>query len=272
MITFKDEKGESKLKENNQTGLFHAVVSTSGFEAFKCREDYLKFFDILKLYKARMNMKIIAYSLGDTIIHLLLHDKEGVLAPFIKRVKDTYGFYYEGKYDTDKLFMDKTKIKQVDRFEQFENSLRYIHSKGRNSIEEYRSYSNSGKEGLLSLDFLVSAFGKDRISGKENLMNSLVKEVQEDYLYLLREMEFFPEDKKSKRINRAKKFLKDYLEENKLSKDEIFLESNDSMRIDLVNEFRKKTDLSFRDIGEVLELSHTSIIRILKKGYELGGQ
>ena len=271
MITFKHEKGEMKMKENNQTGLFHAVISTSGLEAFKCREDYLKFFDILKLYKARMNMKIIAYSLGDTLVHLIVHDKEGVFTSFIKRIKDTYGFYYEGKYDTEKLFVDKTKIRQVDRFDQFENSLRYIHSKGKNSLEEYKSYS-SGKEGLLSIDFLVSAFGKDRATGKENLMNSLVKEVQEDYLYQLREMEFFPEDKKSKRINRAKKFLKDYLEENKLSKDMIFHETNDSVRIDLVNAFRKKTDLSFRDIGEVLELSHTSIIRLMKRGYELGGQ
>jgi hypothetical protein len=240
-------------------------MSSNGPDLFTQGKDLGKFLSIIKLYKVRMDLKILAYSLGKNVVHIILMDMNEESSKYIKRIKDTYDYYYKDEYGFERIFMDKFKLKEICKFETMENAIRYIHSIGYNSKKRYDNYDYLLKDDIIDAPYLLTAFGKDKDEGKRNFIESMVKEIDEEYKLQFREMEYFPEDKKKMRLERARNFLWSYLDENELRIEELSFDINTYHTQNLIDQYRRKTDLSYRDIGEVLSLSHTTVIRLHNK-------
>ena len=67
-----------------------------------------------------------------------------------------------------------------------------------------------------------------------------------------------------KRRERAQDFLSDFLTENALDREDFLKNGYAEEKRLLISRFREETDLSFRDIGYVLGISHTTVIRIYR--------
>ncbi len=253
----------------SSTGIYHIVLgSVSEIGIFNERSDYKKFMETMKLYKTSLKVKILGYSLSPLVVHLVLHDKNDNLSEFISRVEETYSVYYQRKRFVNRVFHHSIKIKAIESYEAFVNIYKYIHKVGENSFKRFQIYDNHKKDEYLDGDYVLSALGSNKDKAKKEMAEISVQEYSEPYTIYMKEMEYFCEEKKSIRIKRAEEFLDQFLEKNSLAYSDLDKEEHYSKKLDLIKEYRDYTDLSYRDIGSILDLSHTSIIRLWRKAHE----
>ena len=249
----------------SSTCIYHVVLgSTSQIGIFKERSDYKKFMDVMRLYKASLNIKVLGYSLSPLIVHLILHDRNRNLYKFISSVQETYLVYFQKKYFVKSVFHHTVKAKPVESYDSFVNLYKYIHKMGENSYKRFQMYDSIKKDEYIDGDYVLSAFGSNREKAKVEMNSISVQECPEYYGEYVKKMEHFNEGKKSIRIRRAEKFLCLFLDDNNMVFSDLEKEDFYNKKLELIREFRDKTDISYRDIGEILELSHTSIIRLWK--------
>lgn len=97
-------------------------------QIFEDTEDYDKFLDILKEYKAISEFKLYAYCLMGNHIHLLIQEGTETLEQIFKRICGRFVYWYNTKYQrVGHLFQDRFKSEPVDSEKYFLAVLRYIH-------------------------------------------------------------------------------------------------------------------------------------------------
>ncbi|MEA3422788.1 MAG: hypothetical protein U9Q80_03140 [Bacillota bacterium] len=253
----------------SSTGIYHVVLGAiNEGGVFRKRNDYKKFMEIVKMYKESLGIRLLGYSLTPLVVHLVVRDNRNKVMEFLDLVIETYTAYCSKEHFMKDVFHSQKKIKAIENYKTFKNTFKYIHKFGENSLKRFQIYDFDKKDEFLDGDYVLSAFGVDNEQSKNEMNNISVMEASENYKFRMNEMEYFAEEKKTMRIRRAEKFMKSFLEENNIKitdlKDDDYY--NDKLR--LIRAFRKETDLSYRDIGEILGMSHTSIIRLWKIAHE----
>lgn len=243
--------------------IIHVIIgSPENKKAFKCLEDEFRAREYIRIYKDRLHIDVLAFSFTQEVVHLILYDREQKTTQFLTEVKEAYTYYYSIKYDTE-LRLQSRKY-PLESSQEFIKLLRFVHSKGHNSSTDYDSYSRYIGHELLNIGAVFHTLSTNIKEGKEIYQREMLKENPAHYDSSLHKKERFKTDKMSKRRTRASQFLEDFLEAEGLSLDELFRDEHFDSRRRLVEKFRDETDLSFRDIGHVLGISHTSVIRLLR--------
>ncbi|MBN2260137.1 MAG: hypothetical protein JW702_06315 [Clostridiales bacterium] len=254
---------------NSTTGIYHIVLGTRIEDGvFKEREDYKRMMEIIKLYKESFGVKLLGYSFTPLLVHLIVNDKKGNLGEFIHLIVETYTAYFYKAYFISEIFHNKIKVKSIDSYEVFTDTYKYIHKMGENSLKRFQIYDFKNKDIYLDADYVLSALGSKKDTSKEEMNKLSVMEISERYQIQMKELEYFPQEKKTKRIQRAEKFMESFLTKHHIALDDLNKEDYFNKKLELIRSFRNQTDLSYRDIGEILGMSHTSIIRLWKKAYE----
>ncbi len=100
----------------------------NGQQIFEDTEDYEKFLQVLKDYKAISGYKLFAYCLMGNHIHLLLQETNEPLESLMKRIATRFVYWYNIKYRrAGHLFQDRFKSEPVENDAYFSTVLRYIH-------------------------------------------------------------------------------------------------------------------------------------------------
>ena len=138
---------------------------------FEDDEDYLKFIETLKDYKAISGYRIFAYCLMSNHIHILLQVVKEDLDVIMKRIAGSYVYWYNWKYyRKGHLFQDRFKSEPVDDNEYFLTVLRYIHQNPVKSgmvkkLDEYKYSSYNAYiediERFIDTDFVYEIIDKD---------------------------------------------------------------------------------------------------------------
>lgn len=253
----------------SSTGIYHMVFGAVGSKGlFLDREDYKEFMKILRLYKDHLGVKLLGYALTPRVVHLVIQCEGGGPEAFAAVVKRTYSDYYYRRYFSRELFHHQSRIRAVTFYRDFMELYRYLHKQGINSLKRFERYGAEKKDPYLDAEYVFSAFGNNLAQGKRELEKISVMENQEDYAVQMKSLEFFPEDKRTLRVKRAREFLDRYLAEKGITLHELDLEDYREEKLRLVRSFREKTDLSYRDIGQTLGASHTTVIRLYKEAHE----
>ncbi len=241
----------------------HLIIGTpDNLPVFSKKEDIHTMKRYLELYAHRMQISVAGYRFKSGVLHLLVGEHER-LKQFLDGVLDAFVYYYSTQHNKELRFV--YKMRQRLSAKERTQLLRYIHQGEDNSLEEYERYSRYVKRELVSVPLgwsLLSGNFRDR----DTFLQHMVREPEPAYAQLFTSIEVFEPDKLSKRRARAKAFLGQFLESRALSLEELMREEHRSSRFELIRAFREETDLSFRDIGYVLGMSHTSVIRILREG------
>ena len=253
----------------SSTGIYHVVLGAiNEGGVFRKRDDYKKFMEIVRIYKESLGIRLLGYSLTPLVVHLVVRDKKSKLMEFLNLIIETYTAYYSKQYFLKDVFHNQKKIKAIDDYETFKNIYKYIHKFGENSLKRFQIYDFDKKDLFLDGDYVLSAFGVDNEQSINEMNKISVLETSEIYKVRMSEMEYFAEEKKTMRIKRAEKFMKSFLDKNNIEVVDLNDDEYYNNKLDLIKAFRRDTDLSYRDIGTILGMSHTSIIRLWKIAHE----
>lgn len=244
--------------------MYHVVIgSMEPIALFRSEADERRMRDYLRIYKERTQLENFGYSFSDYRLHLIVRDKLNRVRDFLLGVSQAFSYYYQTKHDTDVKL--RSKQVEIDPKKDLFHLLRFVHSQGRNSSKDYRDYSRYIKHDLLDMGPVLATLHADEFMSKELFFNEMIKENEYSYTVECKRREQFELDKMSKRHQRARDFMDDFLKEKQLTRRQLLSGSSDLTRIELIDRYRKETDLSFRDIGHVFGLSHTSIIRMYRQ-------
>lgn len=243
--------------------IIHVIVgSPEQKKIFKNLEDEFRKREYIRIYKDRLKIDVLAFSFTAEVLHLILYDKNHRTQQFLKEITEAYAYYYSLRYDTELRL--QTKRYELQSAKEFIKLLRFMHKKGHNSSGEYDQYSRYMGHDLLNIGAVYHTLSANISEARAIYQEEMLKENTAHYDEVLKKKETFQVDKMSKRRRRASRFLEDFLQEENISLDELFSDEYFYARKKLVERFRDETDLSFRDIGHVLGISHTSVIRVLK--------
>lgn len=227
---------------------------------FQNKEDVERFKDYMKIYLKRNNNKLIAYCFKEKNAHILFKRKKERFNTFIDGAITAYEYYLKNKCNKDVNIQYKRR--KVENKEYLINLIRFIHSNGYNSFDYYENYSRYRINDFIDANFLIEGLYDNTESSKDNFILETVREVAESYSIDFKRDEYFELDKISKRRKRARDFLENFLRKNEINFNELINKENIDLMKDLVSSYRSETDLSFRDIGFILDMSHTSVIRL----------
>ena len=118
-----------KPRQKSESGIYHIMLRGINQQAiFEDEEDYLKFIETLRDYKAVSGYKVFAYCLMSNHIHILLKVEKEDLDLIMKRIAGSYVYWYNWKYyRRGHLFQDRFKSEVVEEDLYFLTVLRYIH-------------------------------------------------------------------------------------------------------------------------------------------------
>lgn len=166
----------------SESGIYHIMLRGNNQQIiFEDDEDYSKFIETLKNYKAISGYQVFAYCLMSNHIHILLKVGRENLDVIMKRIAGSYVYWYNWKYyRKGHLFQDRFRSEPVDNNEYFLTVLRYIHQNPIKAgivekIDEYKycSYNEyrDNEIGLTDKDFVYEIIDRDSLIGYHNEEN-----------------------------------------------------------------------------------------------------
>ncbi|MEI2400828.1 transposase, partial [Paenibacillus phytohabitans] len=117
-----------KAREKSKTGVYHLIWrGANRQEIFHDDEDWIRFLDILKKYKLKLNLTIYAWCLMSNHVHLLIKEGDESISATMKRIGVSYAGYYNWKYrTTGHLFQDRFRSENVEDQAYLKTVVRYI--------------------------------------------------------------------------------------------------------------------------------------------------
>ena len=201
----------------SQSGIYHIMLRGINQQViFEDEEDYLKFIETLKSYKAISEYKVFAYCLMSNHIHILLKVGKEDLDVIMKRIAGSYVYWYNWKYyRKGHLFQDRFRSEPVDDNEYFLTVLRYIHQNPLKSeitekIDEYKysSYNEyiSSENDIVDADFVYKIMDKESFIEYHNRENEEKCLDIEDLVFRLSDADAMKTIKRVSRCENATEF------------------------------------------------------------------
>ena len=118
-----------QARRKSESGIYHIMLrGINQQQIFEDREDFEKFLQILKDYKAVSEYKLFAYCLMGNHIHLLVQEGKEPIEQVMKRLTTRFVYWYNIKYQRiGHLFQDRFKSEPVENDSYFLTVIRYIH-------------------------------------------------------------------------------------------------------------------------------------------------
>jgi len=257
----------------SKTDIYHVMArGVAKMDIFKDDRDRERFLTILEDKRQASNFDILGYCLMDNHIHLLLKTNYESISQCMKRVGTSFASYFNRKYDrVGHLFQDRFKSEPIENERYLLAALRYIH---RNPIKggmvrdpgdykwsSYSDYLGNRRNTILYVDtqFILSIFSSDTKKAIE-----LFKEfnLQEEEGAFLDVEEGTPVIRGREE---AAAYIDEYIKSYNIKKDDLNRREFVSLRNQLVMELINKSNLTQKEIGELLGISNYVVSRIKLK-------
>ncbi len=235
------------------------IGSTSNEVLFMDKLEVERFIDYIKIYSKRFGIILVGFSFEKGKCHIIFKDLNSKGNIFIEGIINSYK-YYLCNISRDIRLAYKTRV--ISNKSELINILRYICKNNNSSLSYYKEYSRYLQDDLVKSGYLMQDLYSNEKNSKAVLIREVVKEPEYDYICKMKKFEIFEVDKMTKRRKRSEEFLLNWLKNKPVKKSELLLEKHRQLLKNLIKEYREKTDLSYRDIGHTLGISHTSVIRI----------
>lgn len=129
-------------REKSAMGVYHVLFRAED-KLFFSGADYEQFKLLLQGYFSEGTQKLLAYSLSESKIHLILYEGDEETARILKPLGTSYARYINRTYSrSGKLFYDRYKSEAIQSGEQLLSCIIYVHNTpGDTSVSEYESDS-----------------------------------------------------------------------------------------------------------------------------------
>jgi putative transposase len=252
------------------TQVYHVMVrGNSGRYIFLDDDDKKKLLRIIFNKKRENEFILYAYCLMNNHYHLVLKEYNDNISHIMKRINTTYVVYFNKKYQIyGHLFQGRFKSEIVENDAYLLALIRYVHNNpvkaglvssiGGYRWSSYLSYIDSQNE-IVNNDDILKFFSEDLVKARYQFIGFSQKK-EEKYKFL----EYKVHNSEKKEINtysKFKNFRDQFLKRNKLNLDLISEKRNKKFLDKLIQELRKSSIYSEREIAELLNIDRGMVYR-----------
>ncbi len=255
----------------SKTGIYHVMLRGNERKSlFPEEEDYRKFLQVLTHKKRDDSFLLYAYCLMSNHIHLLIREKRQNISQIMKRINIAYAYYFNKKYNrVGHVFQDRFKSESIEEENYLLSVIRYIHH---NPLQakmvsdpisypwsSYNFYLDEGKKSIIDKEDILTIFSSkvpeaiqrfQTFSQKPSI--SIGLEYKSNNLPA-KEMTHFEQ---------VQKYIRKYIKEKNLKIEDISKSQNIHYRNDLILNLKRKSNLSIREIAEILGINRGIVSRI----------
>lgn len=254
--------------------IYHIIVrGNERKNIFVDDEDRKKIIQILVDKKKKNEYILYAYCLMNNHLHLLLKEEGDNISRIMKRINTAYAYYFNKKYNrVGHVFQDRFRSESVENDLYLISLIRYIHdnpvkAKIVNQPHQYKwsSYSLYLREqkNIVDKEEILNLFSPDK-SKAIGLFTEFSYQQNNDTFIDYQEV--FREVKEITSIEKAKEHVSRYLKEEGLQIESLKNKANKEYRDKLIIELKTKTNLSTREIANVLGFGRWIVEkRVIKK-------
>ncbi len=132
-----------QARKNCETNCYHVIARGVGQQIiFETQEDYRFFHHLMTEYALQDGILLGAYCLMSNHFHLLVHDKNGSLPHYMRKLMGIYAVYFNQKHDRNgHLFQDRYRSVPILTDTQYCTVVRYIlHNPVKAGISSAKTY------------------------------------------------------------------------------------------------------------------------------------
>jgi len=235
-------------------------------------EDKSKFFKIITNKKKKNEYILYAYCLMNNHLHLLLKEEEDNISRVMRRINTAYAYYFNKKYNRiGHVFQNRFRSEPVENDRYLISLVRYIHNnpvkaKIVNQPHQYKwsSYSLYLKEqkSIINKEEILNLFSFDRAKVIHLFTEFSCQQNNDTFMDY---QEVFKEAKEITSVEKTKEYTSRYLKEKGLQIESLKDKINKEYRDKLIIELTEKTNLSYREIANILGFSRWLVIKGVKK-------
>lgn len=252
---------------------YHVMIRGNERKAlFLDDDDRSWFVGNLALKNQEHKFSIYAYCLMDNHVHLVINEGGEQISRIMKRLQVSYAYYFNKKYNRiGHLFQDRFKSEVIEDDQYLLAAVRYVH---RNPVKagitqqpsEYRwsSYnhyfnnrSGSPKD-LVEVGPILLMFSKNPDQAVQLFKKFSLQEGEEPFI---EHQEKYESQKEIQTTSEVQSFIADALNKRQLRLEELSNVKNKLVRNELIQELKHRSNLSIREIAEVLGVNRNVVQR-----------
>ena len=203
-------------------------------------------------------------------LHLLIREKKQNISQTMKRINIAYAYYFNKKYHrVGHVFQDRFKSESIEEESYLLSVIRYIHNNPLNAKmmndpilypwSSYNLYINESKKGIIDKEEILAIFSS-KIPKAIRLFQTFS---QKPSTFI--GLEYKPNSMPKKEITHYQQvyqYIRRYVKDKNLKIEDIPSSQNKYYRDDLILNLKKKSNLSIREIAEILGINRGMVSRI----------
>jgi len=270
-IWYKEIIMPRQRRKLSKTGTYHIMLRGNERKSiFPEEEDYRRFLQILAIKKRDDSFLLYAYCLMNNHLHLLIREKKQNISQTMKRINIAYAYYFNKKYHrVGHVFQDRFKSESIEEESYLLSVIRYIHNNPLNAKmvndpilypwSSYNLYINESKKGIIDKEEILAIFSS-KIPKAIRLFQTFS---QKPSTFI--GLEYKPNSMPKKEITHYQQvyqYIRRYVKDKNLKVEDIPKSQNKYYRDDLILNLKKKSNLSIREIAEILGINRGMVSRI----------
>jgi REP element-mobilizing transposase RayT/biotin operon repressor len=270
------KRGSFLPRQRRKIGLskiYHVIArGNERKDIFLDDEDKNKFIQIIINKKKKNEYILYVYCLMNNHLHLLLKEEKDNISRIMRRINTAYAYYFNKKYNrVGHVFQNRFRSEPVENDRYLISLIRYIHNnpvkaKIVNQPHQYKwsSYSLYLREqkSIINKEEILNFFSADK-SKAIRLFTKFCCQQNNDIFMDYQEV--FREVKEITSVEKAKKYVSRYLKEKGLQIESLKDKVNKEYRDELIIELKEKTNLSYREMANILGFSREVVEKRVNK-------
>lgn len=254
------------------THIYHVINrGNNKSNIFLDKADKYIYRDILSKKKEKFGFEIYGYCLMDNHIHLVINEDNSLISDIMKSINISYVGYFNKKYDrVGHLFQGRFKSEIVDSDRYLLTLIRYIHNnpvKARmvNKLEDYlwssyNSYLKYKTDYLINTNYILDIISNNKIEAIKSFIKFSNEENDDECLDICKDKEIQNKEQALNYINQL--IEKDNIDIKELRNNNKKIKG--TMTHKLILDLKQNSSLALKDIGEIFNVSKSTIHRLLK--------
>ena len=255
----------------SKTGIYHVMLRGNERKSlFPEEEDYRKFLQVLTHKKRDDSFLLYAYCLMSNHIHLLIREKRQNISQIMKRINIAYAYYFNKKYNrVGHVFQDRFKSESIEEENYLLSVIRYIHHDPLQAKmvsdpifypwSSYNFYLDEGKKSIINKEYILTIFSSKVPEAIQRFQTFSQKpSISIDLEYKSNNLPA----KEMTHFEQVQKYIRKYIKEKNLKIEDISKSQNIHYRNDLILNLKRKSNLSIREIAEILGINRGIVSRI----------
>jgi REP element-mobilizing transposase RayT len=261
-----------QIRKISESKTYHIMIRGNERKAlFLDDEDRIKFLDTLYEKGKDRKYKIFAYCLMGNHVHLLINEGSDEISRIMKRIEVSYAYYFNKKYRRiGHLFQDRFKSEAIDDDSYLLAAVRYIHNNPVKAglikeVSQYRwsSYNlyireNIHIKDIIDKGFILEIFSTDRDKAVRSFIEYSNQESEDNFIENKEEITI---EKTIFGEKEAEEYVSVFLDKKGKKFEELREKESKEIRAELVKELKSRSDLSIRQIANILQIDRNIVQR-----------